>query len=172
MAACWRCTASTEFISTGAQIGVLLLLLTLGLEYSAEQLVTDLRTNAGAGAVDLVLGAAPGAVAGLVLGWGLAGSLAMAGITAVSSSGIISKVIGELGRRADPETSVVVSILVLEDLAMAVYLPVLTAVLAKAGAVRGAVTVVIAVGAVSAGAAGRYALEPSRQPRGLASRPA
>jgi CPA2 family monovalent cation:H+ antiporter-2 len=142
-------SASSEFISTGAQIGVLLLLLTLGLEYSADQLVTNLRTNAGAGAVDLVLGAAPGAVAGLVLGWGLPGSLAMAGITAVSSSGIISKVIADLGRRANPETAVVVSILVLEDLAMAIYLPVLTAVLAEAGVVRGVVTVAIAVGTVS-----------------------
>ena len=142
-------SASSEFISTGAQIGVLLLLLTLGLEYSADQLVINLRTNAGAGAVDLVLGAAPGAVAGLVLGWGLPGSLAMAGVTAVSSSGIISKVIADLGRRANPETPVVVSILVLEDLAMAIYLPVLTAVLAEAGVIRGVVTVAIAVGTVS-----------------------
>jgi monovalent cation:H+ antiporter-2, CPA2 family len=142
-------SASSEFISTGAQIGVLLLLLTLGLEYSADQLVTNLRTNAGAGAVDLVLGAAPGAAAGLILGWGLTGSLAMAGVTAVSSSGIISKVIADLGRRRNPETPVIVSILVLEDLAMAIYLPVLTAVLAEAGPVRGVITVAIAVGTVS-----------------------
>jgi CPA2 family monovalent cation:H+ antiporter-2 len=141
-------SASTNFISTGAQIGVLLLLLTLGLEYSAEQLVTGLRSNAGAGAVDLVLGAAPGAVCGLVLGWGLPGSLALAGVTAVSSSGIISKLINDLGRAANPETPVVVAILVIEDLAMAVYLPVLTAVLADAGALRGVATVGIAVGTV------------------------
>jgi monovalent cation:H+ antiporter-2, CPA2 family len=145
-----KLSASSEFISTGAQIGVLLLLLTLGLEYSAEQLVTNLRTNAGAGAVDLVLGAAPGAVAGLMLGWGLPGSLAMAGITAVSSSGIISMVIADLGRGSNPETPVLVSILVLEDLAMAIYLPILTAVLAHAGVIRGGVTVVIAVGTVTA----------------------
>jgi CPA2 family monovalent cation:H+ antiporter-2 len=143
-------SASTEFISTGAQIGVLLLLLTLGLEYSAEQLVSGLRSNAGAGALDLVLGAAPGAVCGLALGWGLAGSLALAGVTAVSSSGIISKVIADLGRGASRETGVVISILVLEDLAMAVYLPVLTAVLAHAGAARAVVTVAIAVAAVAA----------------------
>ncbi len=143
-------SASTEFISTGAQIGVVLLLLTLGLEYSANQLVTGLRSNAGAGALDLVLGAAPGAVCGLVLGWGLAGSLAMAGVTAVSSSGIISKLIADLGRAASPETPVVISILVIEDLAMAIYLPVLTAVLAEAGAVRAVVTVAIAVSAVAA----------------------
>ena len=143
-------SASTEFISTGAQIGVLLLLLTLGLEYSAEQLVSGLRSNAGAGVLDLVLGGAPGAVCGLVLGWGLAGSLGLAGVTAVSSSGIISKLIADLGRGASPETPVVISILVLEDLAMAVYLPVLTAVLSHAGAARSVVTVAIAVTTVAA----------------------
>ncbi len=143
-------SASTEFIGTGAQIGVLLLLLTLGLEYTAEQLVSGLRSNAGAGALDLVLGAAPGAVCGLVLGWGLAGSLALAGVTAVSSSGIISKLIADLGRGSSPETPIVISILVLEDLAMAVYLPVLTAVLAHAGAARSVVTVAIAVTTVAA----------------------
>jgi monovalent cation:H+ antiporter-2, CPA2 family len=144
-----KLSASNEFISTGAQIGVLLLLLTLGLEYSADQLVTGLRSNAGAGALDLVVGAAPGAVCGLVLGWGFTGALVMAGVTAVSSSGIISKVIADLGRGANPETPVVVAILVIEDLAMAVYLPVLTSVLADAGAARAAVTVAIALAAVA-----------------------
>jgi monovalent cation:H+ antiporter-2, CPA2 family len=144
-----KLSASNEFISTGAQIGVLLLLLTLGLEYSADQLVTGLRSNAGAGAFDLVVGAAPGAVCGLVLGWGFTGALVLAGVTAVSSSGIISKLIADLGRGTNPETPVVVAILVIEDLAMAVYLPVLTSVLADAGVARAAVTVTIALAAVA-----------------------
>ena len=55
---------------------------------------------------------------------------------------------------------------------MAIYLPVLTAVLAEAGVVRGVVTVAIAVGTVVRGAAGRHPLEPSRQPGRLASRSA
>ena len=144
-----KLSASNEFISTGAQIGILLLLLTLGLEYSADQLVSGLRSNAGAGAFDLVVGAAPGVVCGLVLGWGFTGALVMAGVTAVSSSGIISKLIADLGRGTNPETPVVVAILVIEDLAMAVYLPVLTSVLADAGAARAAVTVTIALAAVA-----------------------
>jgi CPA2 family monovalent cation:H+ antiporter-2 len=144
-----KLSASSEFISTGAQIGVLLLLLTLGLEYSADQLVAGLRSNAGAGAFDLVVGAAPGAVCGLVLGWGFTGALVLAGVTAVSSSGIISKLIADLGRAANAETPVIVAILVIEDLAMAVYLPVLTAVLADAGAARAVVTVSIALAAVA-----------------------
>ena len=79
-------SASADFISTGAQIGVLLLLLTLGLEYSADELVSNLRTNAAAGGVDLILGALPGVAVGYLMGWGFTGALVMAGVTAVSSS--------------------------------------------------------------------------------------
>jgi CPA2 family monovalent cation:H+ antiporter-2 len=142
-------SASEDFISTGAQIGVLLLLLTLGLEYSADELVGNLRSNAKAGGVDLFLGAAPGAVAGWLLGWGFAGALSLAGITAVSSSGIIAKVLADLNRTGNRETPVLLSILVLEDLAMALYLPVLTAVLAGIGYVTGGLTVAIAIATVA-----------------------
>ena len=70
---------SEEFISVGAEIGVILLLLTLGLEYNADELVTSLKGNARAGLVDLVLNAAPGAIAALLLGWGPVAAVAMAG---------------------------------------------------------------------------------------------
>ena len=53
----------------------------------------------------------------------------MAGVTYISSSGIVAKVLADLGRLGNRETPVVLSILVFEDLAMAVYLPILTAVL-------------------------------------------
>ena len=121
-----------EFTSLASEIGVILLLLLLGLEYSAAELVTGLRRSWLAGLVDLVLNAAPGAAVALLLGWGPVGALAMAGVTYISSSGIIAKVLGDLGRLGNRETPVVLSILVFEDLAMAVYLPILTAVLAGA----------------------------------------
>ncbi|HWM02522.1 MAG TPA: cation:proton antiporter, partial [Actinophytocola sp.] len=121
-----------QFTSLASEIGVILLLLLLGLEYSAAELVTGLRRSWVAGLLDLVLNAAPGAVVALMLGWGPVGALAMAGVTYISSSGIVAKVLGDLGRLGNRETPVVLSILVFEDLAMAVYLPILTAVLAGA----------------------------------------
>ncbi|MBB5070714.1 CPA2 family monovalent cation:H+ antiporter-2 [Saccharopolyspora gloriosae] len=108
---------------------MVLLLLLLGLEYSAGELVTGLRRSWLAGLVDLVLNSAPGAIVALLLGWGPIGALTMAGVTYISSSGIIAKVLGDLGRLGNRETPVVLSILVFEDLAMALYLPILTAVL-------------------------------------------
>ena len=117
------------FTELAGEIGVVLLLLLLGLEYSAAELVTGLRRSWLAGIVDLVLNAAPGAVVAFLLGWGPVGALAMAGVTYISSSGIVAKVLGDLGRLGNRETPVVLSILVFEDLAMALYLPILTAVL-------------------------------------------
>ncbi len=122
--------ASQEFISTGSEIGVILLLLLLGLEYSAAELLTNLRQQASSGVVNLVVNSAPGVAVGLIMGWPAAAVVAMGGITYVSSSGITAKLLSDLGRLGNRETPVVLSLLVIEDLSMAVYLPLLTALLA------------------------------------------
>ncbi|MBF6135115.1 cation:proton antiporter [Nocardia otitidiscaviarum] len=138
-----------EFIHLASEIGVVLLLLLLGLEYSAKELVTGLRNSWAAGVLDIVLNATPGVVVALMLGWGVTGAVAMAGVTYISSSGIIAKVLGDLGRLGNRETPTILSILVFEDLVMAGYLPVLTAVLAGLGFAAGLQTVGIALTAVT-----------------------
>ncbi|MGB3373493.1 MAG: cation:proton antiporter [Rhodococcus sp. (in: high G+C Gram-positive bacteria)] len=126
-----------EFTELASEIGVVLLLLLLGLEYTATELVTGLRRSWLAGIVDIVLNFTPGAVVGLMLGWGGVGALVLGGVTYISSSGIVAKVLTDLGRLGNRETPVVLSILVFEDLAMAVYLPILTTVLMGAGLLGG-----------------------------------
>ncbi|MFJ8716471.1 cation:proton antiporter [Streptomyces violaceus] len=138
--------ASEDFVAIGAEIGVILLLLMLGLEYTAADLVSNLRTHYAAGLVDAVLNALPGAVLALLLGWGPVAAVVLAGVTWVSSSGVIAKVLGDLGRLGNRETPAILSILVLEDLSMAVYLPIVTALLAGVGLAAGAVTLAIALG--------------------------
>jgi CPA2 family monovalent cation:H+ antiporter-2 len=96
-----------------------------------------------------VLNAAPGAIAALLLGWGPVAALAMAGVTYISSSGIVAKVLGDLGRLGNRETPVVLSVLVFEDLAMAVYLPVLTAVLSGVSFLGGLTSVGISLLAIT-----------------------
>jgi CPA2 family monovalent cation:H+ antiporter-2 len=139
---------SKEFIATGAEIGVILLLFTLGLEYTAGELVATLRTSALPGLLDLVLSATPGVALALVLGWGPVAALALGGITYVTSSGIAAKLLADLDWIGNRETPVVLSLLVLEDLAMALYLPILTAVLAGTGLLGGALALFIAAGTV------------------------
>jgi CPA2 family monovalent cation:H+ antiporter-2 len=141
-------STSEEFFAIGAEIGVVLLLVMLGLEYTARELIGNLRTNAPSGLLDGLLNAVPGAAFGLLLGWGWVAALVLAGITWVSSSGVIAKMLADLGRLGNRETPVVLSILVIEDLAMALYLPLLTAVLAGTGLLGGAKALTIAVGTV------------------------
>ncbi|HNP12110.1 MAG TPA: cation:proton antiporter [Mycobacterium sp.] len=124
--------AAGEFVSTGASIGVVLLLLTLGLEFSIGEFGASMRRHLPSAWVDLVLNATPGAVAGWLLGLNAVGILAMAGITFISSSGVIARLLNDLRRLGNRETPAVLSVLVLEDFAMAAYLPVL-AVLAAGG---------------------------------------
>ncbi|GGQ20505.1 CPA2 family monovalent cation:H+ antiporter-2 [Actinomadura coerulea] len=141
--------ASEEFVSLGAEVGVILLLFTLGLEYTAGELVGTLRTSAPAGLADLVLNAAPGVAVALILDWGPVAAVALGGITYVTSSGITAKVMGDLGWLGNRETPAVLSILVFEDLAMAAYLPILTALLAGASLVAGATTLGIAAATIT-----------------------
>lgn len=119
---------SEEFIETGADLGVILLLLMLGLEYGARELVTNLRSGAGAGFFDLGLNFGLGFLAGLVLGYGPVFALFLGGVVYISSSGVIAKTLNDLGWLANRETPLVLSVLVFEDLAMAVILPILGAV--------------------------------------------
>lgn len=138
-------TASEEFFAVGAEIGVILLLVMLGLEYSANELIGNLRASAPAGLIDVLLNALPGAAFALLLGWGWVAATVLAGITWISSSGVIAKVLSDLGRLGNRETPVILSILVIEDLAMAFYLPLVTALLAGVGLVTGGISLGVAV---------------------------
>ena len=134
-----------SLVPTLAELGVILLLLLLGLEYSGRELVDHARRQIGPGVIDLVANSLPGAATALVLGWGVAGAVALGGITYISSSGIVSQVLRDLRWRRNPETGPVVSILVIEDLVMAPYLPILTVILTGTGLVAGLISVGVAL---------------------------
>jgi len=140
---------SEEFIHIGAEIGVLLLLFMLGLEYTGEELKHYLHTGLPSGAVDFALNFPPGLVTGILLGWSPLAAVLLGGVTYISSSGVIAKVLAELGRLNNPETTSVVSVLVLEDLAMALYLPLIAVLLAGGGIQKIAFSVSIAIGTVA-----------------------
>lgn len=128
--------ASRDFVAIGAEIGVVLLLLTLGLQFTAQELRTGLRTGLPGGIVDAALNFTPGLAAGLILGWDIRAAVLLGGVTYISSSGIISKLLADLDRLSNRETPVILTVLVIEDLAMAIFLP-LAAVLAAGHALNG-----------------------------------
>ena len=153
--------AAGEFVSIGAAIGVVLLLLTLGLEFSVVEFSSSLRGHVPSAVVDLVLNATPGAVAGWLLGMDLVGIVALAGATYISSSGIIARLLGDLRRLGNRETPAVLSVLVLEDFAMAAYLPLLAVLAGRAAPVASARGM--------AWRAGRWWLRSSRPSAGAAT---
>ena len=134
-----------EFVQVGAEIGLILLLLMLGLEYTAAELTTTLRSQARIGGLDFVLNFTPGFVAGLVLDWGLVLAFILGGVTYVSSSGIVAKVLSDHGWTGNRETPAVLSALVIEDLVMALYLPVAAALLVGSGDVASLAPALIGV---------------------------
>ena len=136
--------SSDALVPTLAELGVILLLLLLGLEYSGDELVQTAQRQSRSGVIDLIANSVPGALVGFAFGWGVPGALALAGVTYISSSGIVAQVIRDL-RWRNPETKPVVSVLVLEDLVMAPYLPILTVVLTGTGLVTGLISVSVAL---------------------------
>ena len=136
------------FIEIGASLGVIFLLFMLGLEFTPRELSQSMRANAGAGVIDALLNVAPGVAAGFLLGWGPLGAAVLGGVTYVSSSGIIAKLLTDLGRLGNRETPLILSILVIEDIVMAVFLPVLAVMLAGGSAFSGVVSGTVAVAIV------------------------
>lgn len=133
--------ASGTYIQASAQIGLVLLLFMLGVEFSSDEFAESLRRHVPSVVVDTVLNAGPGAVAGLLLGLDALGVLALAGVTWVSSSGIVARLLGDLGRLRNPETRAV-----LEDFALAIYLPVLAVAAADGAWWQAVLGVLVALG--------------------------
>ncbi|MGI9646090.1 MAG: cation:proton antiporter, partial [Ilumatobacteraceae bacterium] len=140
---------SEDFISLAAEIGVLLLLFALGLEYSESELREGLRTGLPPGTVDMVLNALPGVAIGFLLGWEPLAAILLGGVTWISSSGVVSKVLADLGRLGFRETPAVLNLLVIEDLAMAVYLPVVAALIVGGSLTTTLTSVAIAIAIVA-----------------------
>ncbi len=142
-----------ELIAMESQIAVILLLFMLGLEYTGDEVIASLQSGIGAGVVDLLLNFPPGLLVGLILGWDPLAAVLLGGVTYISSSSIVAKVVDDLGRLGNRETPAVLSVLVIEDLAMAPYLPLIAVLLAGGSVVRGVglavLATTLAVGALS-----------------------
>ncbi|MGW0819201.1 cation:proton antiporter [Streptomyces viridiviolaceus] len=148
--------AAGAFVETGAAIGVVLLLLTLGLQFSLAEFTGSLRRHLPSSVVDLVLNAVPGAVGGWLLGLDAIGILALAGATYVSSSGMVARLLADLRRLGNRETPAILSVLVMEDIAMAAYLPLLAVLAAGGPWWQAALGVLVAVGTVLAAFVASY----------------
>ncbi len=111
-----------------AAFGLIFLLFSLGLEFSLDDLGTGGRSLLGSALVCLLLNVGGGLVLGFSFGWGWREALVIAGATGVSSSAIVTKLLIELRRLGNPETRLILGIIVVEDVFLAIYLAALTPV--------------------------------------------
>src|SRR5262245_35523810 len=136
--------ADEAIVRTLTELGVALLMFSLGLEFSLGKLVRVGPTAAITAVIQSGIAALLGYLAARALGWSLLEGVFAGAIVAVSSTTIIAKVFDEegIGGRL---RELVVGILLVEDLIAVVFLAALTAVATGAG--------------LSAGALGRTLLE-------------
>src|SRR5688500_4789060 len=112
-----------------SSLGLVFLLFYLGREFSVDDLVSGGRRLAVAGAGYLVLNIGGGLAFGFALGWGTREALVIAGAIGISSSAIVTKLLVEARRLRNPESRLVMGIIVIEDVFLALYLAVLQPVL-------------------------------------------
>lgn len=126
----------SESIKVWADIGVIFLLFTLGLDFSFKKLM-KVGGTAIIGAITVVSGMLlVGYATGLALGWGHMNALFLGGMLSMSSTTIIFKAFDDMGLRNRRFAGVVLGILVVEDL-FAVLMMVLLSTLAVSKQVEG-----------------------------------
>ena len=139
--------ADPGIIRTLSELGVILLMFSLGLEFHLRKLVSVGPAAAFTAVIETSLMAWLGFLAGRAFGWTLLESIFAGAIVAISSTTIIVKAFDEQGVRGSLR-ELVVGILLMEDLIAVIFMTVLTAVATGAGVSAGAL----------AGTIGRLAL--------------
>lgn len=124
--------AHPEDLELLAAFGLIFLLFYLGLEFSLDDIASGGRKLVATAAVYLGLNIGAGLALGFAMGWGGEEALVIAGITGISSSAIVTKLLIELHRLDNPETKLILGIIVIEDLFLALYLAALSPILGEA----------------------------------------
>ncbi|WP_160032868.1 cation:proton antiporter [Paenibacillus sp. An7] len=144
----FRFIESEPFISFLGRIGVLFLLFYLGLEFSVGRLIKSGKSIVVGGSIYLGINFTLGLLLGFMAKFPIAEVLIIAGITTISSSAIVAKVLVDLKRTANPETEMILGIIMFEDVFLAVYISILSGlVLSDSSSVGGVIlSALIALG--------------------------
>jgi len=114
--------SSAPLIEFMGRVGILFLLFYLGLEFSVSRLIKSGRSIVLGGSIYIAINFAAGLAYAALLGWPFKEVLVATGITTISSSAIVAKVLFDLRRTANPETEMILGIIMFEDIFLAVYL--------------------------------------------------
>lgn len=134
-----RFITTAPLIEFMGRLGVLFLLFYLGLEFSVGRLMRAGRSIVVGGSIYIAINFTWGLVFALLQGWPLKEVLVAAGITTISSSAIVAKVLVDLRRTANSETEMILGIIMFEDVFLAVYLSIVSGLVLSGATSLGAV---------------------------------
>ena len=133
-----------ETIQTLAELGVVFLMFSLGLEFSLRKLKKVGATALIAATLEILLMAWVGYEVGQLFGWSQMNSIFLGAILSVSSTTIIVKALGELGKTKEHFAQLIFGILIVEDILAIVMIALLSGIAMsgtlQAGEVIGTVT--------------------------------
>ncbi|HZF39411.1 MAG TPA: cation:proton antiporter [Blastocatellia bacterium] len=141
----FRFIQSAPLIEFMGRAGVLFLLFYLGLEFSVSRLIKSGRSIVFGGSIYIAINFAAGLGYAYLLGWPLKETLVVAGITTISSSAIVAKVIFDLRRAANPETELILGIIMFEDVFLAFYLSIISGIVLSGATSLGGVLTSVAL---------------------------
>src|SRR5688572_4142675 len=123
-------------INVWAEIGVIFLLFSLGLEFSFKKLLKVGTAASVTALVEVGFMLVVGYIVGVMLGWSRTDSMFLGGMLCISSTTIIIRAFDELGVKGHKFASLVFGILIVEDL-VAILLLVLLSTLAASAQLAG-----------------------------------
>lgn len=137
----FRFIETAPLISFMGRVGILFLLFYLGLESNVTRLIEAGRSILVGGTIYVGINFTAGLLYAYLAGFNLQETLVMAGVTTISSSAIVAKVLFDYRRTANPETELILGITMFEDVFLAVYLSLISGVvLSGATSVTGVLT--------------------------------
>ena len=124
-----------DTINTMSELGVILLMFSLGLEFSFRKLKAVWATAAIAALLEILLMVWVGYQIGNLFGWSLMDSIFLGAILSISSTTIIVKALGELGKSRERFAQLIFGILIIEDI-LAIAMIALLSGIAMTGSLR------------------------------------
>src|SRR5579862_6040387 len=103
-----------------AELGVILLMYSIGLEFSFEELLQVKWVAVFGGPLGILLSVGLGAVAGWVMGWSITQGMAVGAVVSVASTMVLSRLLADRGELRSPHGHVMIGITLVEDLAVVV----------------------------------------------------
>lgn len=130
---------SKPFIEFMGRLGVLFLLFYLGLEFSVGRLLKSGKSIVTGGSLYVLLNFVSGILIGWLMDLPFKELMVLCGLMTSSSTAIVAKVLTDLKRTANPETEVIMGMIMFDDLFIAMHISFLSGLILTGGTSVGAV---------------------------------